>query len=291
MKSRCIVVLALAAVAAEAQQKIEVKTTSAVADGRVVIDSQAGTIHVVGWARDEVEVGGTLGRGAEAVNLNSHGARTDVEVETMGNPHGVRSDLEIKVPAASQVEIDSFSADVKVEGVTGRVRIETVNGGLAVSGPAQEIDAQSVNGRVDIAGACPRIHAESVNGAVTIKGARGEIEASTVNGRLVVSGDAFQKGSLSGVSGSVQFEGALAERGWLEVETVSGGVELRLPATVSAEFNVSSFSGGIENELGPPARKTGHYTPEQELRFTTGSGGARVSVKTLSGSINLLKQR
>jgi len=223
MKSGWIVALALAAVAAEAQQKIEVKTTSAVADGRVVIDSQAGTIHVVGWARDAVEVGGTLGRGAEGLNLNSHGARTDVEVETRGNPHGVRSDLEIKVPAASQIEIDSFSADVRVEGVTGRVRIETVNGGLAVSGPAQEIDAQSVNGRVDIAAACPRIHAESVNGAVTIKGARGEIEASTVNGRLVVSGEAFQKGSLSGVSGSVQFEGALAERGWLEVETVSGG--------------------------------------------------------------------
>jgi DUF4097 and DUF4098 domain-containing protein YvlB len=67
-------------------------------------------------------------------------------------------------------------------------------------------------------------------------------------------------------------------------------VELALPANVSADFSISSFSGEIENELGPPARKASRWTSEKELSFTTGSGGAKVTVETLSGDIRLRKR-
>ena len=91
------------------------------------------------------------------------------------------------------------------------------------------------------------------------------------------------------MSGSIRFEGDLAGKGELDVETVSGDVELVLPAKLSADFEVSTFSGEIENELGPAAREASKFTTEKELAFSTGSGGARVSVKTLSGGIALRK--
>jgi DUF4097 and DUF4098 domain-containing protein YvlB len=92
------------------------------------------------------------------------------------------------------------------------------------------------------------------------------------------------------VSGPLRFEGGLTKGGSLSAEAVSGSVELVLPASLAADFTVSSFSGGIENELGPAAQKSSRWTPEKELSFTTGAGGAKVTVETLSGSIRLRKK-
>jgi hypothetical protein len=59
---------------------------------------------------------------------------------------------------------------------------------------------------------------------------------------------------------------------------------------VSADFSASTFSGEIENELGPAAQKSSRYTSEKNLSFSTGTGGAKVSVQTLSGAIRLRKR-
>ena len=71
---------------------------------------------------------------------------------------------------------------------------------------------------------------------------------------------------------------------------MSGSVTLALPAGVAADFSVSTFSGGVDNALGPPASRVGEYTTEKELEFSTGGGGANVSVHTLSGGISLRKK-
>jgi len=92
------------------------------------------------------------------------------------------------------------------------------------------------------------------------------------------------------VSGSLSFEGGLSSGANLEAETVSGSVTLALPASVAADFSVSTFSGSIDNAFGPAAVHTGRHTPEQELEFTSGGGGADVTVHTLSGSITLRKR-
>ena len=289
MKRALWFLMLAAAVPAVAQQSVD-QRRPAEPDGRVVIDNQAGSIRVIGWDQNEVAVKGTLGRAAEGLAFKASGARTEIEVETRGNPHSTKSDLEIHAPAGSQVEIDSFSASISVSGIKGRVRAESVNASIMLSSVSGEVDAQTVNGGVEVSGASARVHAESVNGAVMVRGAKGEVEASTVNGTLTVSGGSFERGHLETVSGSIEFEGDLAGKGWLDVESVSGDVELRLPAGVSAEFSVSSFSGDIENQLGPPARKTSRFTSQREVDFMAGAGGMKVSVKTLSGEIRLLKR-
>lgn len=291
LTNRTLATLVLAAamgVPAAAQQTIDARR-AAKADGRIEIENAAGSIRVIGWNKDEVAVSGTLGHGAEGLSLSGGGDHIMVEVETEGNPHGVRSDLEIHVPAGSRIEIDSYSAGVTVVEVSGTVRVESMSGSISVAGAPKEVDAESVSGAVEITGATKRVHAESVNGAVRVRGASGEVEATTVNGRLEVVGTAIERGQLETVSGSVRFEGDLVGHGELDVDSVSGDVELVLPAKTNADFEVSTFSGEIENELGPAARQTSQYTTEKELEFSTGSGGARISVKTLSGEIVLRK--
>jgi DUF4097 and DUF4098 domain-containing protein YvlB len=272
-----------------AQQNVDQRRPAA-ANGLVEIDNPGGSVRVTGWNRPEVAVTGTLGPGAEGLSLTGEHNRIRVEVESQGNPHHVVSTLEIKVPEGSRLEVQSFQGVIAVDGVKGSVHAENVSGNVTVAGGAREVDAQTVNGSVEVSGPSRRVHAESVNGPVTVTGASGEVDASTVNGQLQVSGGTFARGHLETVNGGIRFEGDLAVHGVLDVESVSGGVELVLPTGAAADFTISTFSGSIENELGPTMDRTGHAPGEKELSFTSGAGGATVTVHTLSGSINIRKR-
>ena len=94
MKTKTIalagVLAATLASAGSAQTSVD-QRRAAEADGTVEIENPAGTIHVVGWDRNEVAVTGTLGHQAEGLEFRGGAHRTSIGVETQGNPHGVRS--------------------------------------------------------------------------------------------------------------------------------------------------------------------------------------------------------
>jgi len=263
---------------------------SAAPDAKVSIENMSGSVKVTGWDRPEVQVKGTIGDGGD-LSFDGSEKSLAIEVEAEhGNPMGIKSDLEVFVPAGSSVSIEGFQATISVAGVTGSVSAETVNGSLTQSGAAKAVDLQSVNGTIDVTKASGRVKAEAVNGTVTVRDASGEIEASTVNGKLLVTGGSFDRAAFETVSGTVRFESALSARATMSVESVSGAVDLLLPAGFGAEFSISTFSGDITNELGPAAEKTSKWTPEKELSFTTGTGGARITVETLSGAVHIRKR-
>lgn len=291
MISRAVFAVALAALPASvaAQGRVN-QSRPAPPDGVVQIENAAGSVRVIGWERAEVAVSGTLGPGAEGLSLRGDKRYTHVEVETDGNPHGVHSDLEVHVPAGSDVTIESFGAAIEVSGVLGQVSAETVNSDVRVTGAARKVRAESVNGAVNVSGASGHVQAESVNGSVTVRGGAGEVDASTVNGPLTVSGSSFSRATLETVNGPLSFDGGLAAGGSLDLSTVSGDVELALPASTAADFSVSTFSGEVRNELGPAARRASRHTTEKDLTFSTGGGGANVSVETLSGSITIRRK-
>ena len=274
---------------AAAQSRVE-ERRSAAPDGLVRIDNPSGSTRVVGWDRAEILVTGTLAPGAEGLSFESSKRRAEISVDIDGNPHGSASQLEIKVPAGSRLEIDSLNASVEVTGVKGDVHVDTVQGSILIAGAGGEVDAENVNGSVEITGSTRRAKAESVNGAVSVTGAAGEVAASTVNGRLTVSGGAFDRVMLETVNGRVAFDGELKPGAALNAETVGGAVELRLPEKTSAEFQITTFSGDVRNELGPGARASNHWTTEKELSFTLGGGNAQVTVETLSGDVEILKR-
>jgi DUF4097 and DUF4098 domain-containing protein YvlB len=262
----------------------------AAANGVVEIENLAGSVKVVGWGEAAVRVTGTLAPGAK-LEFDASGSRTAIEVDVDDdNPLEAVSDLEIHVPAASQVEIEGVHLDVDVTGVTGTVDAETVQGGITHTGSAKEVSLQSVMGAVEVTGSRGRIHAETVNGSVTIRSSSGHLEASTVNGHLVVSDGPFDEAALESVAGTVTFEADLAPRARLDIETVSGSVELFVSPGIDADFEVSSFNGSIDDELGIGTIEQESFVPAKELNFTAGSGGTRISIETLSGGIRIRKR-
>lgn len=259
-------------------------------DGSVSIENTAGATKVTGWDRPEVQVKGTVCARCE-LSLTGKGNEVHVEIESHHvNPMSGKSEIEVFVPAGSSLSVEGFSATITIAGVSGSVSAETVNGSISHAGPSKDTSLQSVNGTVETTRASGRVEAEAVNGTVTVRDSSGELTASTVNGKLTIAGGSFTRAALETVAGTIRFEGAIAPKGTLGVESVSGTVELLFPAGFGADFSVSTFNGAITNELGPAAKKSSDWTPQKELSFTSGEGGAHVTVETLSGSVSLLKR-
>ncbi len=280
---------ATAAAPAVAQQRVD-ETKPAAKDGTVEVHNVAGSVRVTGWDQDQVSVTGTLGKGTERLEFTSGDRRTVVRVVLPHNAHHVDgSDLEVKVPRGSSLEVNTVSADISVEKVGGEVDLEAVSGEVRVGGEPKRFAARSVSGDVEITAASAPGRAKSVSGTVRLTGVSGDVEASSVSGNLVVKGDAVSRVDLETTSGDIRLDAGLAKDARVEAKTVSGMVELVLPAATSADFDVTTFSGDITNDFGPAAKRSSEYGPGKELSFSTGAGG-RILAKSFSGNVHLRKK-
>jgi DUF4097 and DUF4098 domain-containing protein YvlB len=277
------------AIAAPAWAQTEVNETRPLAaDGTVEISNIAGSVHVIGWSSDQVEITGVLGREVEELQIEGDMGHLEIEVEVPRSSEDIDADLTIRVPASANVEVDTVSASIVVEGVGGAVELESVSGKVSVTAEPRELVVETVSGNIDLSSTPGRTELASVSGSIEVGNAVGELEAESVSGDIKIQGGLLEAGSFETVSGNISFAAEMAIRGEFEFESMSGQVVLKVSPGVSADFDVSTFSGSIENAIGPEAQRSSKYTPEKELRFSSGSGGARVSISSFSGAVKIV---
>ncbi len=128
--------------------------------------------------------------------------------------------------------------------------------------------AGTVNGDVDVRGASGPVEAKSVNGGVELETSAGEANGSSVNGsvRAVVSGPGNAP---------------------LHFSSVNGAVDVTLPGSLNADVEASTLNGSINSDF--PITLTGGMMRRQRLNGTIGTGGRRLSLSSVNGSIRLRK--
>ena len=85
----------------------------------------------------------------------------------------IDTDFEIQVPADARLDIDTFSSDVTITGVTGEHRLKSFSGDLDVDATGQ--------------GTTPALEAETFSGTMRVRladNARGDIEFNSFSGSL-----------------------------------------------------------------------------------------------------------
>src|SRR5579864_3972498 len=185
------VCLALCAVSllARADERDINKTVAADPHGTVEISNVSGEIDVTGWDSPQVEVRGTLGAGADRLDVESEGGRTTIKVIVPN--HSFRStdtDLRIRVPRESELDISTVSAHVSTQGVQGPLSLKTVNGDVNSELYDHDAEIKTVSGAVALQGRAPHastsgshIRITSVSGDITIQKGAGDLEATTVS--------------------------------------------------------------------------------------------------------------
>lgn len=286
-----LALLAMIALPAFAGTPID-KTVAAKAGGDVHISNVAGSVKITTWNRNQVHVSGTLGTGAERLDVDSSDGNVDIRVvlprESRHNVEG--TDLVVQLPATSHLWADTVSANITASGLTAPVRLQSVSGDVDLTSKSPDIVAKSVSGNVHVRGSAQRAHidAQSISGDVEISGVNGELEGKSVSGRVALTGsNTISRASINSTSGSIRFEAALDANGDYRFHTVSGDVTLDLPKLPAARFDVTTFSGDIDTNFGPQPQRKSEYGPGKQWNYQTGSGGVRVEIDTMSGDITL----
>ncbi len=247
-------------------------------DGSVRIVNPSGRIRVIGWDVDSLAVSGH-GPG----RLAAAGTASVRKVVVTG-----RAELEVHVPRGARVWVKSASADIDVVGVDGTLDLNSVAGAIHVVGTPADVTAETMDGRVELAGGSGRARVKTVSGDILLRGASVDLGASTLSGTIVVraagwqrGGTGVQRGKFESVTGDVRFDGELGRGGIVELESQSGAIALRVPATSVADFDLVTIGGAVTNRLTAATAERG------VLRFSTGAGGAQVTARSFKGSISL----
>ncbi|HEU0076884.1 MAG TPA: DUF4097 family beta strand repeat-containing protein, partial [Longimicrobiaceae bacterium] len=247
---RAIAVCALALLLGAAVEAGTQSRAEAPRDGTVAVRGTDGRVRVVGWSRGEVSATSSDSHEDVKVRVVREGGTTSVRA------HG-RGGVVVRVPAGSRVVVKTRGGDIVVEGVTGALDLESTSGDFHVAGSPRMVSVESLSGDVDVAGSTETLRVKTVSGSVLVPRARGFVEASSVSGDVQVTGRGLRRATLRSTSGRAVFAGTLPRDGSLHLESISGIVELRVPAGIAADFDLSSLGGGqIESALGPrPTRQ------------------------------------
>ena len=263
--------------------------------GSISIDNLKGRIQVRAWDRNEVRITGTLGDGVEKLVVDGNGRQLEVKVQYPRQIGAWRSDrtgptdLRLMVPLQANLEIESVSADIDVDGVApGELEIDTVSGNVTVAAAPRRAEVESVSGDLRLTLNTAKARSESVSGDVRLSGRLvGEVHAETVSGDIHVDsrGERLKRLSTGTVSGDADLRVALAPGAQVRAETVSGDVRLRLPKDTSARLEGETFSGDLRapaarihrEEFGPGATISARYgSGSGEIRLESFSGDAEV---------------
>ena len=256
-------------------------------DVRIDIETISGKIEIEGWNREEVRVEAD-GDGSDAVEID-HGSDwlTIRAPRASGFFRGkVDVDLKLQVPEGSRVRASTVNGEIKIEGVHGDVDARTANGKIQVEGALREVKLEAVNSAIELRGRVGRVDARTMSGSIEIEGVTEEVSATTMSGKIEVEGPGpLRRVDLRTLSGSIELEAALAPGVRAHLKTYSGSVELSLPHDTSARFDVQTLSGSIDHDFTGPSRVSGG--PGRRLDLEVGGGDGRVTIETLSGSVDI----
>src|SRR5450755_102109 len=228
------------------------------------------------------------------------------------------------VSAAAQVTQD-FHRTVPLSS-TGRVSLENINGNVTVTGWERnevqidavkkardqqkldeariEVDASSDSVRIQtkypeghnnnnpatvtyelhVPRQAHLDHIDLVNGSLTVSQVNGDIDGSLINGKTDLR-DLSGRLTVSAVNGTITANyRSLDNVEEIHLKSVNGAINLGLPASPNAEVSASTVNGGITTDF--PLQVKGKFMGHR-LDGTLGSGGTRIELSNVNGSIRL----
>ncbi len=263
---------------------------SADAEGHVHVSNTAGTITVIGWDENEVEVTGTLGDGTKGLEFKREGRHTTIKVlYQRGSHRSESSHLTVHVPERSELAVNGVATDIEVSGVKGAQRLETISGEITAETFASDLEAKSVSGDMVIKGHGHEslLTVSTVSGDTEISGVAGELETTTVSGDVEIQAGTISRARLRTTSGDVEIDADLAVGGRIDSETINGEITVNLTDGTDLEVDLETFNGDIENCFGEEVERRSRYGPGRLLRFSRGDADRTVRLKTLNGEIEL----
>ena len=304
------VLFVLAAGTVRADEKVQEKFDKTVPlprDGKVDIANISGAVVVTTWAQGDVKIEAVkYSEASSAAKARENAAKVTIEVATEGNivrietkyPKGgglfggdsvdVSVDYKLTIPQTAGLKAKNISGDIDVAGLGGPADLDAVSGDITLRTASQGAQCNSVSGDVTVTGITGAVFVKSVSGDVKATQVKGSVEAESVSGELeLVEVSEASVIRAKALSGGIVYRGSVNKSGSYALKSHSGDVEMFLPAASAFDFEIGTFSGGIQSDF---EFATENFTSSaKELRGVVNGGGAAVKLSSFSGDIRLKK--
>lgn len=204
-----------------------------------------------------------------------------------------RKDLVVQVPRALAENMEEFkcvttSGDISAAGFTAEeIKISSTSGAVKLGDlRGENCTLSTVSGEIDLKTAelGDSLNASTTSGKMVFSGVRANnIDLNSTSGAEIFDG-VCNEISCSTVSGAINTEvGSAIERA--EMNTVSGGITLKLPKNTGFDAEYNSISGEFNTDFA-----VNGATGARSGRVLCSGGDASLKFNTTSGNINILRK-
>ena len=280
---------------------------------RVELNNASGDVDITGSADGKVHVRGEVrasGFGIDSTRKRLDDTLANPPIEQRGDTIRIGKDMSrmrnisitytIQVPRATEVEANVASGAQTIRNVIGPVTVRAASGSIRLENIQRDAEVTTASGTISASDVGSDLHVSTASGNVELSGIKGNVRASTVSGviRIAKPGARVEAGNTSGeieiqgasndvkahaISGLVSVQGNPGADSYWDLKSVSGGVQLRVPAAANLHLTAEASSGDIRSDIPIVVEEQGKHT----LRAHMGSGGGRVDVHTVSGEIRV----
>jgi DUF4097 and DUF4098 domain-containing protein YvlB len=280
---------------------------------RLELNNASGDVNITGSANGKVHVRGEVrasGFGLDNTRKRLDDTLANPPIEQKGDTIRIGKDMSrmrnisitytIQVPRATEVEANVASGAQTIRNVTGPVTVRAASGSIRLENIQRDAEVTTASGTISATDVGSDLHVSTASGNVELSGIKGNVRASTVSGviHIIKPGARVEAGNTSGeieiqgasndvkahaISGLVSVQGNPGADSYWDLKSVSGGVQLRVPAAANLHLTAEASSGDIRSDIPIVVEEQGKHT----LRAHMGSGGGRVDVHTVSGEIRV----
>ncbi|MFC8600105.1 MULTISPECIES: DUF4097 family beta strand repeat-containing protein [unclassified Isoptericola] len=254
-----------------APQTIDVEHATGVTlrlqDGRadVIADPAATGVRI-----ELVEVGAKpvqVTRDGDRLRVGYESSVLDSVLAKLRNPRqSERAVVRVVVPADAAVDVGTLGADVDVAG-GHKIAVKTVTGAVRTTGTTGPMSLKTVSGALSAQEHTGDVSATSAAGSVALAGALARVSLSTVSGAATIA--ATQPSPM------------------ITAKTVSGAIDLRLPAGSPVNLRVRGASGQVvlDGSVLPSAGAT--LVVDHGEQPAEGRGAAYLSATVTSAHVTV----
>jgi DUF4097 and DUF4098 domain-containing protein YvlB len=241
--------------------------------GSVTLHSGAGRQVVATYVihSEKVEVDQNLSADKQRVELRTHVLPGDKPTADEA-----KIDYDITVPAGISVNVNTASAPITVDGLSGDIGLSSETGQITVHNVAKS-----------------HVHVRSVTAPVALKDVNlSRIDIQSAGGAVNLSNVTGQRVAVGTTSGNIEYHGDCSGGGDYILTTHSGAIDVTLPPIASVDLSARSTNGTVENAFPLQEKSHNSFVPMQGRSFagTSNSGSSSVELQSFSGKIRVKKQ-
>jgi DUF4097 and DUF4098 domain-containing protein YvlB len=304
-----LTVLLAPALVLRAETRME-KTLKLDPGGRFALDTDLGSVTVTGSDSPDVRLVVTSRRRDldELLRFSfqeNPGSVTVTATRRRGHlfpwlgGHGASVHFEIRVPAPTDLDIDTSGGAIQVSAMRSEARLRTSGGRIVVRDLVGDLDGHTSGGGIDLERIRGRVNVETSGGGIEATEIDGPIEADTSGGGVRldrVSGDIRAHSSGGGIhifeaggrvvadtsGGGIEASFAPGNDRGGRLETSGGGIEVALDPSVGLQIDASGNS--VRADL--PLMVKGSVS-RRRLQGTLGRGGELLKMHTSGGGVRI----